>query len=73
MDDFFSHGIPSLIRLPSYDIFWADPGKWSCLAGGWEKTVEAFASEQVLPRMENKTVVGVFVGDTICGYNSSCM
>jgi hypothetical protein len=67
-DEFFAHGIPSLIRMPGTGVYERGLG----LVSGWEAKIEAFASEQVLPRMKNKTAVGVFLGDEICCHNSSC-
>ena len=32
--------------------------RWSYLGGGYEAELEAFASEQILPRMKNHTVIG---------------
>jgi hypothetical protein len=66
-DEFFSYGIPSLIQMPT-GVFKRGVG----LMGSWEETLEAFATDVVLPRMKNKTAVGVFVGDEICCHNTSC-
>ena len=34
--------------------------------------LESFAEESVLPRLANKTALGVFVGDEICCDDPSC-
>jgi hypothetical protein len=73
-DEFFAQGIPSLITMPrSWHA--GDGGvykKGQGLVSGWEAKLEEFTSEVVLPRMQNKTAVGVFLGDEICCHNSSC-
>jgi hypothetical protein len=67
-DEFFSYGIPSLIKMPETGVFKRGGG----LMGSWEEKLEAFATDVVLPRMKNKTAVGVFLGDEICCHNTSC-
>eukprot|EP01052_Picozoa_sp_SAG31_P005399 SAG31_NODE_237_length_19590_cov_13.149915_5_plen_341_part_00 len=79
VDAFFSYGIPSLIHMPEAGVFsrgvrdkTGKQIKGSGLVAGWESALEHFAASRVLPRMKNKTAVGVFVGDEICCHNSSC-
>ena len=72
-DEFYAHGIPSLLPMPETGVFTRGTrdktGKQLTGGGlteGWETVLEKFSSQQVLPRMANKTAVGVFLGDEIC-------
>ena len=67
-DEFATFGIPSLLEMPSTGVYTRGVG----LDATWEQELEKFASEVVIPRMNNKTAVGVFLGDEICCHNSSC-
>ena len=78
-DEFFAHGIPSLIPMPQQGVYsrprWDKTGRviqGGGLVPGWEATLERFAASRVLPRMKNGTAAGVFVGDEICCHNTSC-
>jgi hypothetical protein len=70
-EDFWRAGeIPSLVRMPEAGVFTrgtrfpnnsqATPGG---ILPGWEQVVEKFARSQVVPRLRNKTSLGVFLGE----------
>eukprot|EP01043_Picozoa_sp_COSAG02_P020703 COSAG02_NODE_1026_length_15134_cov_382.979714_19_plen_301_part_00 len=59
---------PSLMPMPEAAVFTRNVG----LVSGWESVLEKFAAEEVLPRLANRTAIGVFLGDEICCRNSSC-
>jgi hypothetical protein len=62
------YGTPSLLPMPEAGVFKRGAG----LVPGWQAVLEAFAANVVLPRMANRTAIGVFLGDEICCYNTSC-
>jgi hypothetical protein len=80
IDQFFkAYQIPSLVRMPATGVYsrGTRAKNGSVLTGsglltGWEAALEKFAKQQVLPRLANKTALGVFLGDEICCHNSSC-
>jgi hypothetical protein len=79
-DAFYTgYKIPSLLRMPDTGVYTrgtrAANGTQLTgggLVAGWEGVLDTFAKVHVLPRLANKTALGVFLGDEICCHNSSC-
>ena len=66
---FTDFGKPSLIKMPREGVL-RRPNIG--LNDSWAATLTRFVETTVLPRLKNKTAVGVFLGDEICCHNSSC-
>eukprot|EP01045_Picozoa_sp_COSAG04_P017234 COSAG04_NODE_1508_length_6503_cov_4.125547_6_plen_168_part_01 len=69
VDEFWQYKIPSLLPMPETGVFSCgsrdSPGKQikgGGMVDGWEGVLTTFANEKVLPRLKNKTAVGVFLG-----------
>eukprot|EP01046_Picozoa_sp_COSAG06_P023514 COSAG06_NODE_1871_length_8166_cov_129.883228_4_plen_180_part_00 len=69
VDEFWEYKIPSLLPMPETGVFSRGSRdssgkqiKGSGLVDGWEGVLTTFADEKVLPRLKNKTAVGVFLG-----------
>lgn len=73
-DAFFKFGIPSLLKMPHTGVLARGPkmNGTTDLEPGWEAVLTTFAQQAVLPRMKNKTAIGVFLGDEVCCHNSTC-
>lgn len=79
-DAFSRYSIPSMLPMPVVGVLegrWGVPGydghnNGTDLAPGWEAVLTRFAQEEVLPRLANKTAIGVFLGDELCCHNSTC-
>ena len=54
--------------MPHENVFVRGQG----LQNGWKDVLAAFAEDIVLPRIQNSTALGVWLGDEICCHNSSC-
>ena len=68
-DGFFSnYKTPSILPMPATGVWTRNVG----MDAGWEVVLHKFATQVVLPRLANKTAIGVFLGDEICCRNSSC-
>ena len=69
VDEFWQYKIPSLLPMPETGVFSRGSRdssgkqiKGSGLVDGWEGVLTTFANDKVLPRLKNKTAVGVFLG-----------
>jgi hypothetical protein len=68
-DGFFSdYNTPSILPMPAAGVWTRNVG----MDAGWEAVLDKFATEEVLPRLANKTAIGVFLGDEMCCRNTSC-
>ena len=69
VDEFWQYKIPSLLPMPETGVFSRgsrdSSGKQirgGGMVDGWEGVLTTFANDKVLPRLKNKTAVGVFLG-----------
>ena len=73
-NQFFGAGIPSIAELPPEKVYKRDDPSvgGSSLLPGWEAFVESWITTTLQASIQNKTTVGVFIGDELCCHRTSC-